>query len=119
MEFLDWAIKVLSKWRYNPFILPLIFFGVLLGSFYVPLPDGISISIQTRGIVGLIISIVITAIFWRYQQPPKVKKRHVGIIIAIKSEDDKTKGRISKDFLATCKNYLENLALSSRFNLSN
>lgn len=106
MEFLDWAIKVFSKWRYNPFILPLIFFGVLLGSFYVPLPDGISISIQTRGIVGLIISIVITAIFWRYQQPPKVKKGHVGIIIAIKSEDDKTKGRISKDFLATCKKLL-------------
>lgn len=116
-DLMEWAIKSLSKWRYRPFILPLIFFGVLLATFYFPLPDGISTSIQTRGIVGLIVSIIITVIFWRYQQPPKVKKGHVGIIIAVRSEDEKTKGRISRDFVATCKKLLEESRAHQPFQL--
>lgn len=106
MGVMEWAIKALSKWRYRALILPVVFLGILLGSFYFPLPEGISFSIQTRGIVGLMVSIVITAGFWRYQQPPTVKKGHIGIIIAVISEDEKTKGRISKDFVATCKKLL-------------
>ena len=117
MDVMEWVIKILSKWRYSPFILPLVFFGILLGLFYVPLPDGISTTIQTRGIVGLIIAIVTTVIFWRCQQPPKVKKGHVGIIIAVKSEDEKTKGRISKDFVATCKKLLEESRAPQPFQL--
>ena len=107
MDLMGLVIKTLSKWRYSPLILPLIFFCTLLGSFYLPLPDDISVSIQARGIVGLIVSIAITIIFWWCQQPPIVKKGNVGIIIAIRSEDEKTKGRISKDFVATCKKLLE------------
>jgi len=117
MDVMEWAIKVLSKWRYSPLILPLIFFGVLLGSFYFPLPDGISASIQTRGIIGLIASFAITAISWRFQQPPTVKNGHVGIIIAVRSEDEKTKGRISKDFVATCKVLLEESRVNQPFQL--
>lgn len=117
MDVMEWAIKALSKWRYSPLILPLIFLGVLLGSFYFPLPDGISASIQTRGIIGLIASFAITAIFWRFQQPPTVKNGHVGIIIAVRSEDEKTKGRISKDFVATCKILLEESRVYQPFQL--
>lgn len=117
MGVMEWVIKALSKWRYSPKILPIIFLGALLGLLYFPLPDGISASIQTRGIIGLIASIGITTIFWRFQQPPTVKNGHVGIIIAIRSEDEKTKGRISKDFVATCKILLEESHVNKPFQL--
>lgn len=109
--------RLIAKWRYKPFFLLLIFLGFLLGALYIPLPEGITASIETRVIVGFIVAVVMTAIFWRYQQPPTVKKGHVGIIIAISSEDEKTKGRISKDFVATCKKLLEESRADQPFHL--
>ena len=103
---MELAIKLLAKWRYRTFILPVVFLGVLLFSVYFTLPEGISVSIQTRGTAGLMFSIAITAILWRFQQPPTVNNGHVGIIIAVRSEDNQIKVRISKDFVATCREIL-------------
>ena len=115
-DIVDYFVLI-AKWRYKPFFLLLVFLGILLGALYFPLPEGIAVSIETRGIIGLIVAVVMTAIFWRYQQPPTVKKGHVGIITAIKSEDEKTKGRISKDFVATCKKLLEESRANQPFQL--
>ncbi len=42
---------------------------------------------------------------------------YIGIIIAIKSEDEKTKARISKDFVETCKNILDESRVNQPFQL--
>ncbi len=100
-------IELVEKWRYKPFVWLIVFLAILVGALYVPLPDGVSISIWNRAISGLIVGAFASVLFFYIHQPPTVKEGHVGIVIAVRSEDRKTKGRISKDFVEACKNILE------------
>lgn len=109
--------EFIAKWRHKPFVMLFVFFGVFLGALYFPLPEGISASIQFRSIFGLIAAAVATAVLSRYQQPPRVKNGYVGIIVAVKSEDEKIRGRISKDFVATCRKMLEETHTNQPFQL--
>lgn len=83
---------------------------------YTPLPEGAPpLSIQIRVVLGIVIGSLGAILLWIYQQPPKAQKNKVGIIIAIRTENERTKGIISKDFVGLCKKELE--ASNDRFQI--
>lgn len=91
------------EFRYKTELLPAIFIACLIGPLYAPLPEGLALTIQFKILFGLFLAITATYFLWKFQQPEKTKYGSLGIIIAIKSEDEKTRQRMSSDFVSTCR----------------